>query len=130
MDNIIMSASIVPYFIFLYLVWRIYRLDKNLLHVTTIVGFFSMLGFITVTAVVGSIALKVMGAKTLAHVDYLHGLAEGSLTITNGLIAFGLKKQLDKATLDELDEDEETSEPELSGIAANGAYPAKPTLKV
>lgn len=110
MDNIVMSLSIVPYLLFLYLVWRIYRLEPGLLHRTTLIGFASMLGFVILTATAGFIALKIMGAKTLAHVDWLHGLAEAGLTLTNGLIALGLKKQIDELDLAALDEDEEAEE--------------------
>ena len=109
MDNAVMMLSLVPYLLFLYLIWRIYRLDPRLLHPITIIGFVAMLGFIAVTATTGFIALKVIGATTLAHVDALHGMAEGALTITNGLIVFGLKKQLDKTNVVETSEEDETS---------------------
>jgi hypothetical protein len=118
----VMSLSIVPYLLFLYLIWRIYRLEPRLLHRTTFIGFLSMLGFVALTACAGFVALRVMGATTLAHVDWLHGLAEAGLTLTNGLIALGLKKQLDAIELAELDEDEEDA-PVLTGVAADGAYP-------
>jgi hypothetical protein len=100
-DNAVMMLSLLPYLLFLYLIW--------LLHPITIIGFVAMLGFIAVTATTGFIALKVIGAKTLAHADALHGIAEGALTITNGLIVFGLKKQLDKINKAEAAEEEEES---------------------
>ncbi len=107
-----MMLSIVPYLLFLYLIWRIRKVDPNLLHRTTFIGFCSMIGFIVVTAIAGSIALRVMGAETLGHVDWLHGLAESCLTIVNGLIALGLKQQKDELDLAELDTDlEEESRP-------------------
>lgn len=129
MDNIIMSLSIVPYLIFLYLVWRIYRLDPHLLHRTTLIGFASMIGFVVLTAAAGILALRVMGAKTLAHVDWLHGAAEAGLTLTNGLIALGLKKQVDEIDLAALDEDETEAElapvspMSYTGVAADSSYP-------
>jgi len=104
-DSVILSLSIVPYLLFLYLIWRIYKLEPGLLNRTTVTGFFAMLGFIFVTAGAGIIALKLMGAKTLGHVDWLHGLAEFGLTITNGLVALGLKKQLNEIELAEIDRD-------------------------
>ncbi len=98
-----MMLSIIPYLLFLYFIWRIRKLDPRLIHRTTFIGFVSMLGFIAITAVVGSIAIKVMNATTLGHVDWLHGIAEGTLTIVNGLIALGLKKQRDQLELEDMD---------------------------
>lgn|GEM_PF-1788015 len=103
MDKIFMMLSIVPYLLFLYLIWRIRKLEPGLLHRTSFIGFCAMLGFVLVTAIAGTIALKVMGAETLGHVDWLHGLAESGLTIVNGLIALGLKQQKDELDLAELD---------------------------
>ena len=105
MADVVMSFSIVPYLLFLYLVFKVWRLDPHLLHRTTMIGFGAMIGFVTVTATAGIIALKVMHAPTLGHVDWLHGLAEAGLTLTNGLIALGLKHQLDELDLAELDAD-------------------------
>ncbi|NWJ45620.1 MAG: DUF3593 domain-containing protein [Chloroflexi bacterium] len=109
MDKIFMSGSLVPYVLFLFLIWRIRKHDPRLINKFTFIGFCSMLGFITVTAVAGAIALKVINAPTLAHVDYLHGIAEGALTIVNGLIVFGLKKQKDALDSTERDVLEEAS---------------------
>jgi hypothetical protein len=96
MTNVFMMGSLLPYLIFLYFVYRIYKLDPRLLSRRTFIGFCSMLGFIFVTAVTGYIAIKIMGARTLGHVDFLHAVAEFGLSVTNGLIAFGLKKQLNE----------------------------------
>ncbi len=114
-----MSLSIVPYLLFLYFVWRIYKLDKNLLTRTTLLGFASMLGFVFVTAISGFVALRIMGATTLAHVDWLHGVAEAGLTLTNGLIALGLKSQLDRLDLEdgEAEAEDESNTPVLAGSA-------------
>lgn len=95
MADTIMSLSIIPYLLFLYLVWRIRKLDPTLLNKMTFIGFCTMLGFVFVTASAGITAVKIMNAPTLGHVDWLHGLAESGLTITNGLIAIGLRRQLD-----------------------------------
>ena len=105
MADTIMSFSIFPYLIFLYLVWRIWKLDPSLINKTTFLGFSAMLGFVFVTACAGITAVKIMGASTLGHVDWLHGLAESGLTITNGLIAYGLKKQLDTYKPQPVDDD-------------------------
>jgi hypothetical protein len=94
MTNVFMIGSLLPYLIFLYFIYRIYKLDPRLLGRRTFIGFCTMLGFIFVTAVSGYIAIKVLGARTLAHIDILHAVSEFGLTVTNGLIAFGLKKQL------------------------------------
>jgi UPF0716 family protein affecting phage T7 exclusion len=99
-----LTISIVPYLIFLFLIWRIYRRNPQILGKTTMFGFFFMLVFIFVTAVAGAIALRVIGARTLGSVDWLHGIAEAMLTVTNGLIALGLKKQLDQLELQEIGE--------------------------
>ena len=116
MADVVMSFSIVPYLLFLWLVYRVARLDPHLLHKTTLLGFASMLGFVFVTATAGIVALKVMHAPTLGHVDWLHGLAETGLTVTNGLIALGLKRQLDDISLAEIDEPEAEVAPELVGV--------------
>ena len=105
MADVVMSLSIVPYFLFLYLIYRVWRLDPHLLHRTTLIGFGTMVGFVMLTATAGVIALKVINAPTLGHVDWLHGIAESGLTLTNGLIALGLKRQLDDLDLAELDDD-------------------------
>lgn len=122
MADVIMSFSIVPYLLFLYLIYRVWKLEPRLIHKTTLIGFFSMIGFVIVTATAGIIALKVMGAKTLGHVDWLHGVAESALTLTNGLIALGLKKQLDELSLAELDEEE--AEPVLIGSSTLSSSPS------
>jgi hypothetical protein len=110
--------SLVPYLLFLYLIWRVWKIDRRIIHTITLIGFFSMVGFIAVTAVVGIIAIRVMNAETLGHVDYLHGGAEFCLTIVNGLIALGLKKQKDM-----LDKEQATLQPDdaalVSGTAAD-----------
>lgn len=110
MADTLMSLSIVPYLLFLYLVYKVWRLDPHLLHKTTVIGFASMIGFVTVTATAGIIALKVIHAPTLGHVDWLHGTAEAALTLTNGLIALGLKRQLDNLDLAELDAEADPTE--------------------
>ena len=106
----LITLSALPYLFFLYLLWRIARIRPDLLHPLTITGFFSMVGFIIVSAVAGVVAVRVMGAESLGHVDWLHGTAEGALTITNGLIVLGLKRQLQP---EEEDEDAEKVEAAL-----------------
>lgn len=103
MDKLFMSLSIVPYLLFLYLIYRVYKTDPRLVHKVTLIGFASMIGFIIITAVVGIIAVRVLGARTLAGIDALHAVAELGLTVTNGLIALGLKKRIDELNLAELD---------------------------
>lgn len=123
MANIVMSLSIVPYLLFLYLIYRIWKLDPHLIHKTTLLGFAAMIGFVFLTATAGVIALKIMGARTLGAVDWLHGTAEAGLTLTNGLIALGLKKQLDEIELAELDDDQEAKEPALAGASSGSVFP-------
>src|SRR4051812_49237163 len=118
-----MSLSIVPYLLFLYLIYRVWRLDPQLIHKTTLLGFAAMIGFVILTATAGVIALKIMGARTLGSVDWLHGIAESGLTLTNGLIALGLKKQLDEIELAELDQDEEAEQPVLASASPGRAFP-------
>jgi Protein of unknown function (DUF3593) len=105
MTSTFLTISIVPYLIFLFYIWRIWRHNPQLLGKTTVFGFFFMLVFIFVTAIAGIVALRVIGARTLGSVDWLHGLAEAMLTVTNGLVALGLKKQLDQLELDEIGEE-------------------------
>ncbi len=124
MSNIVLSLSIVPYLLFLYLIYRVWRLDPHLIHKTSLIGFSCMLGFVFITAIAGTIALKVMGARTLGEVDWLHGPAEAGLTLTNGLVALGLKKQLDEIELSELDEEENLSTADsLPETTLTGASP-------
>ncbi len=128
MGDVIMSLSIVPYLLFLYLIYRVWRLDPHLFHKTTLLGFASMIGFVFVTASAGVIALKVIKAPTLGHVDWLHGLAETGLTLANGLIALGLKKQLDELDLAELDAEEDSLDaaaPVSVGAAFEAASPGE-----
>jgi UPF0716 family protein affecting phage T7 exclusion len=105
MASMFLTISIVPYLIFLFLIWRIWRQNPQVLGKTTVFGFFFMLVFIFVTAIAGIIALRVLGARTLGSVDWLHGLAEAMLTVTNGLVALGVKKQIDELELQAIDEE-------------------------
>ncbi|MBM7866471.1 DUF3593 domain-containing protein [Heliobacterium gestii] len=92
--EMLMTLSIFPYLYFLYVLNRVRKERPELVHPLTYYGFLFMLAFIFVTAGIGYYAVFILGAPTLGHVDYLHGLSESGLTITNGLVLAGLKRHL------------------------------------
>ncbi|MTV50841.1 DUF3593 domain-containing protein [Heliobacillus mobilis] len=92
--EMVMTLSIVPYLYFLYCLKQVHKTNPDLIHPRTVSGFMTLLAFVAFTAVTGVIATKVMGAPTLGHVDFLHGISESGLTITNGIILSGLRKHL------------------------------------
>ncbi|QGG48764.1 hypothetical protein FTV88_2671 [Heliorestis convoluta] len=96
MADLVMTLSIIPYFFFLYCIYKIYKLDKSLINKTTVVGFFSLIGFVFFTAGAGYYAVMILGEPGLGHIDWLHGLSEFGLTITNFIIVLGLKRHLDR----------------------------------
>ncbi|MZP31296.1 DUF3593 domain-containing protein [Heliobacterium undosum] len=92
--EMLMTLSIFPYLYFLYVLYRVRQERPELVHPLTYNGFVAMLGFVFFTACTGLYAVKVLGAPTLGHVDYLHGISEAGLTITNGFILSGLRRHL------------------------------------
>ena len=89
MDNTaLFAASIFPYAIFLFYLYKIKSLNK---FVKT--GYSLTVLFVFITIVVSIFTLNYYD-KTLVEVDFLHGLAESFLTISDFVILFGFIKIL------------------------------------
>ena len=84
------AASIIPYSIFLFYLYKIKTLNK---YVKT--GFSLTVLFVFVTIILSIYALNHYG-KNLVEVDYLHGSAEFFLTLSDFIILFGFIKMLNK----------------------------------
>ena len=82
------AASIFPYAIFLFYLYKIKSLNK---FVKT--GYSLTVLFVFITIVVSVFTLNYFD-KTLVEVDFLHGLAESFLTLSDFVILFGFIKIL------------------------------------
>ena len=83
-DNTALFAiSIVPYIIFLYYLYKIKSVNK---FVKT--GFSLTVLFVLITILISIFTLNYYD-KTLVQVDFLHGLAESFLTLSDFVILFG-----------------------------------------
>ena len=88
-DNTFLFAiSIIPYSIFLFFLYKIKSVNKL---VKT--GFSLTILFVFITIIVSIYTLNYYD-KTLVEVDFLHGLAESFLTISDFVILFGFIKIL------------------------------------
>ena len=88
-DNTALFAmSIIPYAIFLFYLYKIKSVNN---FVKT--GFSLTLLFVLITILVSIFTLNYYD-KTLVEVDYLHGLAESFLTLSDFVILFGFIKLL------------------------------------
>ena len=77
------AISIVPYAIFLYYLYKIKYINK---FVKT--GFSLTVLFVLITILVSIFTLNYYG-KTLVEIDFMHGLAESFLTLSDFVILFG-----------------------------------------
>ena len=84
------AASIVPYAIFLYYLYKIESLNK---FVKT--GFSLTVLFVFITILVSIFALNYYD-KTLVEIDFLHGSAEFFLTLSDFVILFGFIRILNQ----------------------------------
>jgi len=82
------GASIIPYAIFLFYLYKIKSLNKL---VKT--GYSLTVLFVFITIVISIYTLNYYD-KTLVEVDFLHGLAESFLTISDFVILLGFIKIL------------------------------------
>ena len=82
-NTALFAASIFPYAIFLFYLYKIKSVNKL---VKT--GFSSTVLFVFITIVVSIYTLNHYD-KTLVEVDFLHGLAESFLTLSDFVILFG-----------------------------------------
>ena len=83
-DNTALFAiSIVPYAIFLYYLCKIKYVNKFVK-----AGFSLTVLFVLITILVSFFTLNYYG-KTLVEIDFMHGLAESFLTLSDFVILFG-----------------------------------------
>jgi len=88
-DNTLLFAiSIIPYAIFLF---NLYKIKTINIFVKT--GFSLTVLFVFITILVSIFTLNYYD-KTLVEVDFLHGLAESFLTLSDFVILFGFIKLL------------------------------------
>ena len=89
-NTALFAASIFPYAIFLFYLYKIESLNKL---VKT--GFSLTVLFVFITIVVSIYSLNHYD-KNLVEVDFLHGLAESFLTLSDFVILLGFLKILNK----------------------------------
>ena len=87
-NTALFAASIFPYVIFLYYLYKIDSLNKFIK-----TGFSLTVLFVFITIVISIYTLNYYD-KTLVEVDFLHGLAESFLTLSDFVILFGFLKIL------------------------------------
>ena len=87
-NTVLFSASIFPYLIFLFYLYKIKSV--NILVKT---GFSLTVFFVLITIVLSIFSLTYYN-KTLVEVDFLHGSAEFFLTLSDFVILFGFIKIL------------------------------------
>ena len=87
-NTLLFAVSIIPYAIFLYYLYKIKSVNN---FVKT--GFSLTVLFVFITILVSIFALNYYD-KTLVEIDFLHGLAESFLTLSDFVILFGFIKLL------------------------------------
>ena len=87
-NTALFAASIIPYGIFLFYLYKIKSLNKL---VKT--GYSLTVLFVFITIIVSLYTLNYYD-KTLVEVDFLHGFAESFLTLSDFVILFGFIKLL------------------------------------
>ena len=87
-NTLLFAVSIIPYAIFLFYIYRIKSINNFIK-----TGFSLTVLFVLITILVSIITLNYYN-KTLVEVDFLHGLAESFLTISDFVILFGFIKLL------------------------------------
>ena len=89
-NTVLFAASIIPYSLFLFYLYKIKAVNRL---VKT--GFSLTVFFVFITIVLAIISL-IYYDKTLVEVDYLHGLAEFFLTLSDFVILLGFIKMLNR----------------------------------
>ena len=89
-NTTLFAASIVPYSIFLFYLYKIKSVNKFIK-----TGFSLTVLFVLITIVVSIFALNYYD-KTLVEVDFLHGSAEFFLTLSDFIILIGFIRMLNK----------------------------------
>ena len=87
-NTLLFAASIIPYAIFLFYLYKIKSVNNI---VKT--GFSLTVLFVLITILVSIFTLNYYD-KTLVEIDFLHGLAESFLTLSDFVILFGFIKLL------------------------------------
>ena len=87
-NTLLFAVSIIPYTIFLFYLYKIKSIN---IFVKT--GFSLTVLFVFITIFVSILTLNFYD-KTLVEVDFLHGLAESFLTLSDFVILFGFIKLL------------------------------------
>ena len=87
-NTLLFAVSIIPYSIFLFYLYKIKSVNK---FVKT--GFSLTVLFVFITIIVSIFTLNYYD-KTLVEVDFLHGLAESFLTLSDFVILLGFIKIL------------------------------------
>ena len=87
-NTALFASSIIPYAIFLFYLYKIKSVNN---FVKT--GFSLTVLFVFITILVSVFALNYYN-KTLVEVDFLHGLAESFLTLSDFVILFGFIRLL------------------------------------
>ena len=87
-NTALFAVSIVPYVIFLYYLYKIKYVNKFIK-----TGFSLTVLFVLITILISIFTLNYYN-KTLVEVDFLHGLAESFLTLSDFVILFGFMRIL------------------------------------
>ena len=87
-NTFLFAVSIIPYSIFLFYLYKIKSINN---FVKT--GFSLTIFFVLITILVSIFTLNYYN-KTLVEVDFLHGLAESFLTLSDFVILFGFIRLL------------------------------------
>ena len=87
-NSLLFAVSIIPYAIFLFYLYKLKSVN-NLI----ITGFSLTVLFVLITILVSIFTLNYYN-KTLVEVDFLHGLAESFLTLSDFVILFGFIRLL------------------------------------
>ena len=89
-NTALFAASIIPYSIFLYYLYKLKSLNKLIK-----IGFSLTVLFVFITIVISIFSLTYY-QKTLVEVDLLHGTAELFLTLSDFVILIGFIKMLNR----------------------------------
>ena len=87
-NTFLFAVSIIPYVIFLYYLYKIKYVNKFIK-----TGFSLTVLFVLITILISIFTLNYYD-KTLVEVDFLHGLAESFLTLSDFVILFGFIRLL------------------------------------
>ena len=87
-NTLLFAVSIIPYTIFLFYLYK-----TKTVNIFVKTGFSLTVLFVFITILASIVALNFYD-KTLVEIDFLHGLAESFLTLSDFVILFGFIKLL------------------------------------